>query len=226
MPSQNFVYADVNGHIGYYAPGRIPIRAHGDGASPVDGWTGENEWTGMVPFADLPHVFDPPSHFIVTANNRPAPDGYPHLLGLDWAEPYRAQRIIDLLRERPQLYAGRLRGHPGRYVLAARAGAAAACCCSTCTRATRAIATPSRLLRALEFRRASRQRRRRRCSKPGFFVSRQRSPETISARSSRDLYQSRFTFVTRFLLNTLRSNDSAWCDDVTDASRRRRARTR
>ena len=71
VPSQNFVYADVDGHIGYYAPGRIPIRAQGDGSAPAEGWTGEMEWTGWIPFDELPHVYDPPSHFIVTANHRP-----------------------------------------------------------------------------------------------------------------------------------------------------------
>ena len=100
MPSQNFVYADVDGHIGYYLPGRIPIRARGDGSKPAEGWTGEMEWTGWIPFADLPHTFDPPQHFIVTANNRPMPAGYPYLIGLEYPEPYRAQRITDLLRQR------------------------------------------------------------------------------------------------------------------------------
>ena len=97
VPSQNFVYADVDGHIGYYAPGRIPIRARGDGTVPVDGWTGENEWTGWVPFEKLPHVADPPQHFIVTANHRPAGNGYPYVIGSDWPEPYRAARITELL---------------------------------------------------------------------------------------------------------------------------------
>jgi penicillin amidase len=102
-PSQNFVYADVNGHIGYYLPGRIPVRASGDGSIPTDGWRGETEWTGSVPFDDLPHVFDPPEHFIVTANNRPAPPPYPYLLGLEWTEPFRAQRIVSLLQGRSKL---------------------------------------------------------------------------------------------------------------------------
>src|SRR5262249_42691309 len=102
-PSQNFVYADVNGHIGYYAPGRIPIRARGDGSRPADGWTGDGEWTGFVPFDDLPHLYDPPDHVIVTANHRPAPDGYAHHLGLEWVEPYRAARIVELLRDRTKL---------------------------------------------------------------------------------------------------------------------------
>jgi penicillin amidase len=98
VPSQNFVYADVEGHIGYYAPGRIPIRASGDGSRPAEGWSGEAEWTGWVPFEELPHLYDPPTHQIVTANNRPAPADYRHHLGLEWVEPYRAQRITDLLQ--------------------------------------------------------------------------------------------------------------------------------
>ena len=102
-PSQNFVYADVNGHIGYYAPGRIPIRASGDGTMATDGWTGETEWAGWIPFNELPHALDPPEHFIVTANNRPMPLGYPHFIADEYPEPYRAQRITDLIRGRTKL---------------------------------------------------------------------------------------------------------------------------
>jgi penicillin G amidase len=98
VPSQNFVYADVDGHIGYYAPGRIPIRASGDGSRPAEGWSGEAEWTGWVPFDELPHLYDPSSHVIVTANHRPAPADYRYHLGLEWPEPFRAQRITDLLQ--------------------------------------------------------------------------------------------------------------------------------
>ena len=98
-PSQNFVYADVDGHIGYYAPGRIPVRAGGDGSRPAEGWTGGAEWTGWVPFEDLPHVFDPPEHFIVTANNRPTAAADTPTIALEYPEPYRAQRIIDLIRQ-------------------------------------------------------------------------------------------------------------------------------
>jgi penicillin amidase len=103
VPSQNFVYADVDGHIGYYAPGRIPVRAAGDGTLPAEGWTGQSEWTGWVPFDELPHAYDPPEHLIVTANNRPAPPDYPHMLGVEWAEPYRAQRILERLRLQTKL---------------------------------------------------------------------------------------------------------------------------
>src|SRR5206468_10975682 len=92
-PSQNFVYADVEGHIGYYAPGHIPIRAAGDGSRPADGWSGAAEWTGWIPFDQLPHLFDPPEHFIVTANPRPAPPDYPYVLGPQGPEPDAGERV-------------------------------------------------------------------------------------------------------------------------------------
>ena len=103
VPQQNFVYADVDGHIGYYAPGHFPVRASGDGLSSVDGWTGEAEWTCWVPFDELPHTFDPPEHFIVTANNKIVPATYPHAIGGEWSEPYRAQRIVDRLKAQPKM---------------------------------------------------------------------------------------------------------------------------
>ncbi len=103
VPSQNFVYADVAGHIGYCAPGRIPIRARGDGRLPAQGWTGESEWIGWVPFDQLPRVVDPPEHAIITANQRPMPESYKFLLGVDWPESYRAQRIAELLRGKTKL---------------------------------------------------------------------------------------------------------------------------
>jgi penicillin amidase len=97
-PSQNFVYADVHGHIGYLAPGAIPIRPPGDlGDRPVPGWDGAHEWTGMVPFDQLPQAFDPPTGRIVTANNDPVPPGYPYRLGQEWDPGYRAARILQLL---------------------------------------------------------------------------------------------------------------------------------
>ena len=100
-PQQNIVYADVDGHIGYYAPGRIPIRGAGDGSVPAPGWTGAYDWTGFVPFDRLPHAFDPPSGRIVTANNQVVPDDYPYYLTRDWGEPYRVERITRLLDQAP-----------------------------------------------------------------------------------------------------------------------------
>lgn len=98
VPSQNFVYANVDGHIGYQSPGKIPRRAPGhQGLVPVPGWTGEYEWQGFIPFDDLPSVLDPPTGFISTANNKVVPDDYPYHLAYEWSAPYRAQRIADLL---------------------------------------------------------------------------------------------------------------------------------
>jgi penicillin amidase len=101
VPSQNFVYADVDGHIGYYAPGRFPVRAAGDGSMIVEGWTGDGEWTGWIPFEQLPHTYDPPEHFVVSANEKAVP--FENGIGGEWIEPHRAQRIVDRLRQKPRL---------------------------------------------------------------------------------------------------------------------------
>ncbi|HEX5702135.1 MAG TPA: penicillin acylase family protein [Pyrinomonadaceae bacterium] len=102
-PTQNFVYADVDGHIGYYGAGWIPIRKSGDGSVPYDGATDEGEWTGYIPFEKLPHLYDPPSGIIVTANQRVVGSSYPYFVSHAWATPYRARRIADLLSAKPKL---------------------------------------------------------------------------------------------------------------------------
>jgi penicillin amidase len=104
-PTQNFVYADTDGHIGYYGAGMIPVRRSGKGDTPYDGATDEGQWTGYIPFAELPHVFDPPSGIIVTANSRVVGTSYPHHLTHLWASPARARRILDLLSMKPKLSA-------------------------------------------------------------------------------------------------------------------------
>ncbi len=96
VPGQNFVYADVDGHIGYQATGKWPIRAAGDGRMPVPGWDGAHEWTGYVPFDAMPSRFDPPGGMILTANQRILgtwPDAVPG----EFDPGFRAQRIRDLL---------------------------------------------------------------------------------------------------------------------------------
>lgn len=103
VPSQNFIYADVEGNIGYQSPGRIPIRASGDGSMPVPGWTGEYEWVDYIPFDELPRAFNPPEGYIVTANNAVVKPDYPHFLSMDWAPGYRARRIVELIEADPSL---------------------------------------------------------------------------------------------------------------------------
>ena len=96
-PSQNLLYADAAGNIGYQMPGNIPIRAKGDGTLPVPGWTDEYEWTGFVPYDELPAVLNPESGYIVTANNAVIDEAYPYLITKDWDYGYRARRIVDLV---------------------------------------------------------------------------------------------------------------------------------
>jgi penicillin amidase len=102
-PTQNAVYADVDGHIGYHAAGVVPIRKSGDGSVPYDGSTDAGEWTSYIPIAKLPTLYDPPSGIIVTANQRIVGTDYPYHLTHSWAQPYRARRIFDLLNEKPKL---------------------------------------------------------------------------------------------------------------------------
>jgi penicillin amidase len=104
-PTQNFVYADVDGNIGYYGAGRIPVRKSGDGSVPYDGSTDDGEWTGYIPFDKLPHSYNPKSGMIVTANQRIVGDDYPYFLTHIWAQPYRAHRIFTMLSARQKLSA-------------------------------------------------------------------------------------------------------------------------
>ncbi|GHF94131.1 penicillin acylase [Deinococcus piscis] len=97
-PSQSFVYADVDGNIGYIAPGRVPVRRGWDGSLPVPA-DGQHRWDGWIPFGELPQTFNPADGLVVTANNRSVPQAYPWLLTNDrtWADPYRAARITEQL---------------------------------------------------------------------------------------------------------------------------------
>jgi penicillin G amidase len=218
VPSQNFVYADVDGHIGYYAPGRIPVRAHGDGSRPADGWSGEAEWTGWVPFDELPHTFDPPDHFIVTANNRPAPATYPYLLGLEWPQPYRAQRITDLIRG-----AGRkltvddfARFQADTYSLHAKA----------LLPLLLAHAHPSDPAdrQAIDVLRRWNLDATADSAAAAIFAAWFHAlvPAIVGDEvggSVVETYAGKFSFVTRFVVSTLVANDAAWCDDVNTPER-------
>jgi penicillin amidase len=99
FPSQNIVYADVEGNIGYMMPGKIPLRQQGMGLFPVPGWNNEHDWTDWIPFTELPFSLNPRSGRIVTANNRIIDASYPYLLTGEWLPDYRARRIHQLLEE-------------------------------------------------------------------------------------------------------------------------------
>ncbi len=97
VPAQNLLYADVNGNIGYQAPGAIPVREGYDGKWPVPGWDSRYAWSGTVPFEALPSVLNPPEGWIVTANQAVIGPDYPYFLTDDWAYGSRSQRIVDLI---------------------------------------------------------------------------------------------------------------------------------
>lgn len=100
---QNFVYADIEGNIGYRMSGLLPIRPKENETLPVDGSITTYDWQGFVAQEQLPALFNPPSHTIVTANNRIIPDTYPIYISHEWDQGYRARRIDDLLAEIPHL---------------------------------------------------------------------------------------------------------------------------
>jgi penicillin G amidase len=103
-PGQNMVYADVDGNIGYQFTGHVPIRAAGStGVVPQPGWTGESEWSGTIPFDDLPRTFNPECGYVATANYRMTDLDYPYHLTHDWELPYRVRRIVELLNEKQKL---------------------------------------------------------------------------------------------------------------------------
>ena len=97
VPSQNMIYADTSGNIGYQAPGKIPVRGTGDGTWPSPGWDSGYDWSGYIPSEELPYVVNPEEGFIVTANNEVIGEEYPHLLTEDWAYGYRSERIRDMI---------------------------------------------------------------------------------------------------------------------------------
>ena len=100
VPAQNLIYADVDGNIGYQTPGRLPVRGAGDGWMPQPGWDSSYDWTGFIPFDELPVSYNPASGYIVTANNAIVTDDYPYFLSRDWDYGYRADRIAHLIERR------------------------------------------------------------------------------------------------------------------------------
>ncbi len=96
-------YADVEGNIGCWMTGKLPVRAKGDGRVPVPGWTGEYEWVGEVPFEEMPHTLNPQRGYLVNTNNKVVPDDYPHFLGEIWMNGYRARRLEQMITAKERL---------------------------------------------------------------------------------------------------------------------------
>ncbi|GAB4074703.1 penicillin acylase family protein [Barrientosiimonas marina] len=105
-PAQNFVFASKDGTIAYKANGRIPIYDDGEDALlPLEGWKEETEWDDFIPFDELPRVVNPDKGFIATANNKITGDDYPYHISNVWAQPYRYERIAEVLESGDNLTA-------------------------------------------------------------------------------------------------------------------------
>ncbi len=96
-PSQNFVYADKHGNIGYYLSGKIPIRKEEVALFPYPNWEDGSNWEGYLKEEEKPNVYNPDEGFIVTANNKIIPEDFPYYVSFDWDAPFRAERIRELL---------------------------------------------------------------------------------------------------------------------------------
>ena len=102
-PSQNLIYADTDGNIGYQLSGAAPLRSKGNGMKPSPGWDPDYDWNGGIPFAKLPYVYNPPSGFLIAANQQVIGNQYPYPLGSTFSYGWRSQEIIDRLRAAPPL---------------------------------------------------------------------------------------------------------------------------
>ena len=100
VPAENMVYADTSGNFGWIAAGLSPIRKNWTGLLPTPGDTGQYEWSGFLPVAELPQSYNPARHFIATANNNILPRGYTRQIAYDWAAPFRVERVEQMLAER------------------------------------------------------------------------------------------------------------------------------
>ncbi|HKI58881.1 MAG TPA: penicillin acylase family protein [Trueperaceae bacterium] len=206
-PEQNIVYADVDGNIGYYAPGRIPVRKQGNGSVPEPGWTGAYDWVGTVPFDALPHTFNPASGRVVTANNKVVPDGYPYYLTRDWTVPYRAERIGSLLDGAPKATVGTM-----EQIQADQTSRFAQAFLPT----LRAIEPPSELAAAARAQLVNWDGdMTQQGSAPLVFAAWYRAfSRRVYADEMGELFDAYLGFHPRFLLHVLHS-DQSWCDDVT-----------
>jgi penicillin amidase len=103
VPSQNFVFADLRGNIGYQYTGRIPIRASGDGSRPVPGWTDQYEWTGDIPCNRMPSLYNPPAGYVATANHAVVRSDYAYPIPNEWDYGYRGARIVEMILAKDKL---------------------------------------------------------------------------------------------------------------------------
>jgi len=99
-PTQTVSYADVEGNIGFISAGRVPLRKPANdlfGLAPAPGWDERYDWTGYIPFDEMPRALNPAGGSVVLANHKITPPRYAHHITSEWQAPYRARRIEELL---------------------------------------------------------------------------------------------------------------------------------
>jgi penicillin amidase len=104
-PQQTISYADVDGNIGFIAPGRVPLRKRANdlkGLAPAPGWDTRYDWAGSIPYDELPRLLNPKDGAFVSGNQKILPPGYKHFITSEWQAPYRANRIAELLHATPK----------------------------------------------------------------------------------------------------------------------------
>jgi penicillin amidase len=219
-PSQNFVYADRAGqHRLLSRPATSRSAPPGTTACvPVPGWASEYEWQGFIPFAELPHAYNPPEGYIATANNRVVDDAYPYLLGTDWAPPYprRAHRRSDRADEQRRLK--RSRWTTTRRSRPTRSARRCVSCCPSCS------VSPPRRTPATGHRPAQRFRRRDGAGQRGGAIYQAWMLHLERAIFEDDLRARLFEAMSTranplFLTNVLAdpAQAAAWCDNVLSA---------
>ncbi len=127
-PTQNVVYADVSGDIGFFSPGLVPLRKSGDGLAPVDGASGAFDWIGVVPFEQLPQLHNPEIGFAFNANNANVEDDHQPTFGQDWEEDLSRAPHPAVLRHHRQAQSRDFGRNAGRPLVAGGEGIAALHC--------------------------------------------------------------------------------------------------
>ncbi|SVE13932.1 uncharacterized protein METZ01_LOCUS466786, partial [marine metagenome] len=102
-PQLNIVYSDIEGNVGLYISGRVPIRKNGYGNLPVPGWSGDFDWESEIPHEEMPHVLNPACGYVISCNHKITDNDYPHYLGNSFMNGYRATRIQQRLQETDKL---------------------------------------------------------------------------------------------------------------------------
>lgn len=99
LPGQNFVYADIQGNIGYICAARLPLRSNASPTLVYDGSTDAYDWKGFVPYEDMPKLYNPSQNFIASANNKTM-NSFSHHISNVWEPSSRIERIVELLKSR------------------------------------------------------------------------------------------------------------------------------